>query len=177
VKLGGNLTLSVTASNAVSYQWYFANATTSFSINASANRTYSAKNITLNMVGNYTCQVTNGNGTVTSNIAVVNALYPPKVTKQPVAVSITPGKLLRLTVTATGYPVPHYQWIHNNRIVTGKTAKTSTYQVKPAHQPDSGSYRVKVSNSQGFTYSKWVTVTVAPKTSGGNTTSGNTTGG
>ncbi len=177
VKLGGNLTLSVTASNAVSYQWNFANATTSFFINGATNRTYTAKNISLIMVGNYTCNITNGNGTVISNIAVVNALYPPKVTKQPVAVTIKPGKLLRLTVTATGYPPPHYQWYQNNRLVTKKTGNTSTYQVKPAHQPDSGSYRVKVSNSQGFAYSKWVVVSVAPKTGGGNTTGGNTTGG
>jgi len=177
IQIGKSLTLSVVAepSTVVSYQWYFANSTTSFFITGATNPTYTASNVTLNMDGNYTVQLTNGNGTSTSNIARVHILYPPKVTTQPVAKTIKPGQLLKLVVVATGYPAPKYQWYQNNRVVTKKTGKDAIYQVKPAHQPDSGKYRVKVSNSQGFVYSKWVQVTVAPKT--GNTTTGNTTTG
>ncbi len=137
-----NVTLSVLATNAGTYQWskggdVLASATGS---------TLTLSNTQLSDSGAYTVTVSNVFGSVsaTANIQVV--LMPPVITVAPVSVQRLPGALVGFTVTATG-PNNTFQWYKGAALMGGRTA--ATLVIGPVREEDSGDYTVVVSNVDG----------------------------
>lgn len=73
VTTGGSVTFTVTATGAVSYQWFFNNAVISGATNAS----YNLGNVTAGSAGPYYVAVTNAAGTVNSEIVTLLVTTPP----------------------------------------------------------------------------------------------------
>jgi len=79
----------------------------------------------------------------------------PAISAQPVMQTTTAGRAVVLSVTATGLPLPSYQWRRNGVNIAG--AIGSTLNLAHAKRGDTGTYTVVITNSQG-------TVTSAPVT-------------
>jgi hypothetical protein len=100
----------------------------------------------------------------------------PTIQVQPQSQTVTQGYSTTLSVTATGNPVPTYQWSFNNSPISGAT--NSQYQISNAQQANAGSYTVTVSNPLGNVTSNTATLTVSsPNTDNGGGSSGGGGGG
>ncbi|MEZ5277567.1 MAG: immunoglobulin domain-containing protein [Opitutaceae bacterium] len=97
--------------------------------------------------GSYTVVVSNSEGSVTSDAAVVtvNLLEGPMITTQPVGGTFVAGTTIQLTVAATGYPAPTYLWMKDGDPIQGATLNTLV--LTDATEDDSGVYAVTVTNS------------------------------
>jgi alpha-tubulin suppressor-like RCC1 family protein len=83
------------------------------------------------------------NATLTANFM---QLIAPTITQQPTALQTARiGDSVRLYVTATGNPLPKYQWYKNGSSLTGKT--DSILLITGIQRSDSATYYVAVSNS------------------------------
>ncbi len=82
-----------------------------------------------------------------------NHAEAPTITQQPVGATITEGETAKLSISASGTPLPTYQWRFNGTAIAGATS--TTY-----HATSAGLYDVVVSNSQGSVSSNLVRVTV-----------------
>lgn len=90
----------------------------------------------------------------------------PTITAQPANRTVTAGQAATFSVTATGNPVPTYQWLKNGSNISGATS--STYTTPPTAAGDNGStFRVVVSNSAGSVTSNSATLTVNTGGGGG----------
>jgi len=143
-----------------SYQWNF-NGT---AISGATGSTYTVKKAKSTSGGNYTVTIVSPVfGSITSAVKTVTVLYPPTITTQPVAVTVTAGQPAQLTVVASGSPPPTYQWYIHNRAITGRpSAKKPTLNFNVVHIPDGNLYRVRVMNSQGTVFSSYANLTVTP---------------
>lgn len=88
---------------------------------------------------------------VTVNIA-------PAITAQPGDQTVTAGASASFSVTATGFPVPTYQWRKDSTNITGATSPTLT--INPTTTNDTGSYDVVATNASGNVTSDAATLTV-----------------
>lgn len=78
--------------------------------------------------------------------------FSPKITKQPVNITVNEADVAIFSVTADAYPVAVYQWKLNGVIIPGATEPT--FKTQYTTQTDSGSkYSVEVSNDRGITIS------------------------
>jgi len=144
---GQSTTLSVAATQAVSYQWYQGTYPSGTAISGATGATLT---VAPTSTTNYWVRVTNGCGTADSVTATVCVL--PAITAQPTSRTIFTGQSTTLTVTATG--VTTYQWYQGT---TPVGTNSSSLTVTP---PVTTSYSVRVSNACGFVDSTVATVTV-----------------
>jgi hypothetical protein len=84
----------------------------------------------------------------------------PTVATPPAGQAVTAGANVRLSVVATGYPAPNYQWLRGGQPIAGATA--ATLVLARATTADSGDYTVRVSNLSGSVTSAPAAVVVAP---------------
>lgn len=84
----------------------------------------------------------------------------PVITAQPVAQTATAGQSVTLSVTATGTPLPSFQWSRDGTPIYGATAATLTFT--SVSTSNSGSYTVDVTNSLGTVTSSAVVLAVNP---------------
>jgi len=89
-------------------------------------------------------------------IAANAAGVAPTITSQPINQVVTVGNFVTFAVTATGSPVPTYQWKLNGYNIAG--AVGSTYTVAKTSNADAGTYAVAVVNSAGSVTSNSVTL-------------------
>ena len=82
----------------------------------------------------------------------------PRITGQPVDVTVDPGDPVTLSIVAEGTPAPTYQWYRNGTILAGKTA--ASLSIPSAAASDAGSYKVVAGNSAGSTESAPATISV-----------------
>lgn len=156
VAVGATLRLSVTATNAVSYQWRKDGANIPNAINS----TLTITNVSTGDAGAYTVEVRNSLGPVVSSVAVVtvNGFATPAITTQPQGASVLADSTVALTVSATG--VFSYQWRRGGINLPGATS--STLVLTKVSQADAGTYTVVLSNQLGTTVtSNPATVTIA----------------
>lgn len=161
--VGAQLSLSITATDAVSYQW----RKNGSNISGATSATYTIPSVVTNSAGTYTCAVTNTCGTVISSSAVVTITQCvlPTITVQPSGQTVLVGANVTLSVTATTPSgTLSYQWKKAGVVINGATS--SSYTITNAQQAASGSYTVDVTNSGcGTVGSNAATLTVnAPVT-------------
>jgi hypothetical protein len=140
VLTGSNFTLSVTASNANTYQWYKDGSP----IAGETNSSYTVSSFDSGLhAGSYTVEITSNSpctGTITSTAANVTKTTCPVITTQPLSDTLCAGSALNLNVTAVG--ASGYKWYRNNTIITGAT--NASYTVSNATSANSGTYKVEV---------------------------------
>ncbi len=154
--VGGTIAFSVSASGAgtLAFQWQknttnLANG--SFSGRASVSGATTAglllAGITTNDQANYTCLVTNHNGSITSSAASLTVYIAPAITTQPIGKTNAPGANVTFSVVATGTAPLAYQWMKNATDIPSATL--DSYSLSDVSTDDTGSYTVAVSNPAG----------------------------
>ena len=146
VNAGTTLTLTAAASGAPTptYQWYKDN----LAISGATSATYTVASVTTTNAGSYKVVATNSQGVATSNSVTISVTTAaPAITAQPAPVTVNVADPIALSVTATGIPVPTYQWYKDGLAISGATA--ASYTVASATTADAGSYTVVVSNGIG----------------------------
>ncbi|MEY3608881.1 MAG: hypothetical protein RLZZ447_1669 [Verrucomicrobiota bacterium] len=84
---------------------------------------------------------------------------PPSISRQPQALTLTPGGSGSLSVDGTGLPLPLYQWFKGGAPLAGQTNATLTFT--NAQAGDAGSYTVRLTNGAGSVTSAAAIVTVS----------------
>lgn len=104
---GYNQTLSVTATNASNYQWYW-----NSNLVGTNSPTLSFTNITNSSNGVYFCTVSNLAGSATSNNITLNVVAPVTlaITSQPVSETVYATQTATFSVSANGSGTLAYQW-------------------------------------------------------------------
>ncbi len=157
VTTGDIVVLSVQAygSAELTYQWFLDGGT----IPDANGATYTIASTTLADAGSYTVVVTNGEGTDTSDPAVLVATdVPPTITTNPVGGTYGTGEIVQLSVTATGSPTLEYQWQFMGNDIPN--ADAATYITPPLTHAYEGDYSVTVTNPFGFEDSEVATIIV-----------------
>lgn len=111
----------------------------------------------------YTLYLTEFTGASTSNDGYVGRDFvnfpgAPIIQSQPQGGTVTAGDPVNLSVVAVGVPVPTYQWAKDGTNIAGATA--ATLRLPAVRSSEAGSYRVTVTNSEGFAQSNAVTLAV-----------------
>ena len=158
VNAGGSVTFAVTASGnpTPTYQWKKGGVDISGATGAS----YTIASVAVGDAASYTVAVSNSEGSVVSNPAVLTVQVAPAITTQPAAVTVDEGVDATFTVAATGTPAPTYQWKFNGALISGATSSTLT--VAKAKASDAGDYTVDVANAAGSITSAAAHLTVNP---------------
>lgn len=152
-KSGDLVSLGVTATGTVAYQWY----KNSIPISGETKSNYQFK-MTLDKADSYQVKVTNENGATYSNIAKILLITPPAIYKQPVSVIKKSGEDVSLSVEANSNNGNlTYQWYKDNTPITG--VNSSVFQFKMATNKV-GEYRVKVANEAGDVQSNTISVSL-----------------
>ena len=112
------------------------------------------------VAGVYTVVVTNSQGFVASDPAVLTIANAPTIAVQPVGQSVSAGANVVLSVAATGDPSPTYQWRRDGFNVVGATSALLILNTVTLAQ--AGIYTVIVSNSAGSVTSSPATLNVVP---------------
>lgn len=157
-------TVGVTANPAATFQWYRNGVVIAGATGAS----YGVNNVSLTDAGNYTVDVTNSFGTVTSAAATLTVNVTssaPAFTVQPVSQTITAGATVVFTAAASGAPTPTYQWIRGSTtpgagtpvLIPGATKPTLVLTGAAAV---AGNYSVIATNSVNAVTSKAATLSV-----------------
>jgi hypothetical protein len=160
------LTVSVSGTGPLSYQWQFNGTNLADNVNLSGSST---SNLTVNSAGmsnsgNYSVIVTSPFGTATSSNAMVTVVFPPAILTQPQNVITTNGMPVSFYVSATGTPPLSYHWrlnginLSDNGGVSGST--TGNLTINPAGINNAGSYSVVVSSPFGSVTSSNATLIV-----------------
>jgi hypothetical protein len=146
--IGGNASMSVTASGSgtLNYQWK--RGTTNVGTNASSISFNPAAAID---AGSYTVDVTGTCGTITSGSALLTINEAPQITTGPVGGNYCSSSNVSLSVVASGATPLNYQWKKDGSDIFG--ANTSTFSISSLSASNPGSYSVLVSNSCGNTLS------------------------
>jgi len=159
VVLGGNVSLSVTATSTVpiSYQWNFNNTP----LSNATNSTLVLTSVQTNQAGIYSVVLVNSYGTTTSSNATLTVLTPPFITTQPQSLAVTVGQTATFSVAPGGTAPLTYQWYFNgSSLGNNNGARTATYSQTSASTGNAGNYTVVVNNSYGSVTSAVVTLTV-----------------
>jgi Bacterial lectin/Immunoglobulin I-set domain len=113
---GSSIVLSVTATFAASYQW----SLNSVPIPGATSATYTVPAAAAGNAGNYSVTVTNGAGSVTSNVAVV--AVGSTITSNPANLTVLPTQTAMFAVAAQGLSPFTYQWF---QIASGASSGTA----------------------------------------------------
>ena len=144
-------------STPLGYQWLKDGVTIA---NARSNRLDLAA-VTKTTEGRYSAVVSNEAGAVTSSVArltVTPVALPPRITRQPAALTVDSGGKAQFTVAASGTPPLLYQWQKAGAALIGQT--NSTLTLTNLSTTDAANYRVVVSNGAGQETSQGASLTV-----------------
>jgi hypothetical protein len=148
------LTVGVSGSAPVGYQWRFNGAF----LAGATNSGLVLNNAQPDQSGNYSVVINNIFGSVTSSNALVTIGVPPAITAQPQNLGVHAGRTAQFTVGASGSAPLAYQWRFNGKKLSGATNATLTFTNAQASQ--AGSYSVLVSNPVGYVLSSNAVLTV-----------------
>jgi hypothetical protein len=134
-------TVSATGTPPFSYQWL----KNGKAISGATSSSYTLSSVKLTDSAAYSVTVSNGTlPNAVSNDAVLTVNYAPSITGQPKSQTVASGKQVTMTVTATGSPLPTYQWYKDGKAISGEVWAGHT--VWYAQSQDAGTYTVTVSN-------------------------------
>lgn len=146
-KDGSTLTLSVevTGSSPVRYQWYVDNSPISDATSA----TIALESVQEANSGVYTCQVWNDINEAYTDPCTVSITAPvaPSITTQPDDQFVDNGATATFTVVADGDTPLAYQWFNNGTAISGATDET--YSTSDGTSGDTYQITVTVTNSVG----------------------------
>jgi hypothetical protein len=146
VTAGQNDTFSVAATGTapLSYVWY----KNGKAILLATSSSYILTNVQATDSGTYTVTVSNVtllNATSNSAVLTVNpAPVAPSISAQPQPQTVTAGQSATFSVTASGTPMPSYQWFKNDTAIASATS--SSYTLTNVQASNAGIYKVTVSN-------------------------------
>ena len=150
VSSGASVSFRVAAfgSGMLSHQWFLNGA----EIAGATATNLIITNAQLRHAGNYTVQVTDNNGSITSNPAKLTVLVRPTVTLQPVSQSAVVGETVVFSTAATGLLPMGFSWRRNGRIVTNVVMNQSTcfWAIYNVQLTNAGNYQVGVTNMAGI---------------------------
>jgi hypothetical protein len=169
---GTTATFSVdaTGAEALHYQWQFNTLERTDQTNAVLVLT----NVQTGNAGSYSVVITNVDGAVTSALATLTALTPPKIAFLSLSGkaatssdnshlyrsnSVSPGADLIFTTSASGTTPLHYQWQFNQIDLPGKTG--TSLALTNVQLTNAGQYAIVVTNDAGAA-SKVATLTFDP---------------
>ena len=152
-----NFSVVATGDAPLSYQWR-RNGT---AISGATSASYALNPTAVSDSGaQFDVVVSNGAGTVTSNVAtltVTPAPVPPSITTQPASLTVTAPNAANFSVVATGDAPLSYQWRRNGTAISGATS--ASYALNPTAVSDSGAqFDVVVSNGAGTVTSNVATL-------------------
>jgi hypothetical protein len=100
---------------------------------------------------NYFVVVSNSMGVVTSSVASLSVLFPPKLTSQPANVATNPGATVFFNASATGSQPLNYQWFFISGGATNLlgSSQTNVLKLDNVSTNDAGSYQLVVTNPVG----------------------------
>jgi hypothetical protein len=145
VCLGSNTSLSVDVSGSgVEYKWKKDGS----DISGATSSGYSITGVALDDAGYYTCEVTDGITTLTSDAAQITVLEEPVITSQPAAtVTACYGKNVQLEIVAQVTDAATFQWKKNTVDIGGETGKTLDFT--GATPDDNGFYNCYIDDACG----------------------------
>ena len=173
VSAGDTVTFTVKASGTnLKYQWQVLAANTTVWLSAAS--TTATLKFTATTDQNsyaYRCIVSNGGGSVTSELALLSVsagsgtVTKPSITTQPKSVSVDAGSTVTMSVKASGTGLK-YQWQYStdggstwtNNTCTGYNKASMSFTVSAGF--NGRKYRCKVSNTAGSVTSSAATITV-----------------
>ena len=131
------------------------NGSTRFALN------FGNANVTTANSGSYYFVLSNSLGTVTSSVATLSVLIPPRLTFQPRSQSLVLGSTVFFSAGVTGSQPVTYQWYLNGSPfgLTG-TSSTNFIELDNVSTNDAGAYSVTVSNPVGSATSSNAILTV-----------------
>ena len=140
---GDTVTFTVKAEGTapLNYQWYKDN----IAIEGATSETYTIESVTAEDLGNYKVVVTNTEGEVVSDVAVLSLLQPPTITVNPVSVTVDNGTNVVFTVEALN--ADSYQWYKDGTAISGATE--TTYSIDYVKGSDVGTYTAMAINRAG----------------------------
>ena len=118
---------------------------------------FTVQNVDASNAGQYRCIATSPHGTATSNSATLSITAPPKITGQPVSITVNANATATFSVTASGTGLS-YEWKKDGSIIVGATL--ASYTIANTSISDMGSYQCTVTNIHGATVSNSAELTV-----------------
>jgi Leucine-rich repeat (LRR) protein len=149
-----NFSANASGTPAPAYQWQFNGA----DIPGSTTSGLSIPNVQLANAGNYTVIASNSVGSVTSSVAVLTVWVPPSFVSQPQSITNIVGTTPSFSASATGTPMPVYQWQFNGANILGQTA--TNFAILNVQLADAGNYSLIASNAAGSVTSAVAVLTV-----------------
>jgi hypothetical protein len=138
----------------LSYQWRLYNQP----LSGQTGSTLTFQPVALSNAGPYRVVVSNGSGAVTSRVARLKVLSPPRILEPPRSQVRILGQSATFKVLAEGNPALMYQWIFEGNALPRETnAMLMIPSVSTNHQ---GKYWVEISNSLGTVVSSSALLTV-----------------
>ncbi|MGZ8937920.1 MAG: immunoglobulin domain-containing protein [Limisphaerales bacterium] len=156
IEAGNPVTLSVAAAGTnPQFQWHKNDQP----IPGQTNATLSFGSVTTQNRGTYHVTISNFVDRVTTEriILTVN-VYPVVLIASPAGTNLTTGGTIRLAANVTGTRPIFFEWFKDGTILPNATSETLV--ISPASTNHSGTYRVRISNSENWVTSAPAIVTV-----------------
>ena len=157
LKEGSAATLNVVAQGSppLTYQWQ----KNGVNIPGATTALHAIKASALTDAGLYRVNVTNAFGITQSNEVEVSLLALPRISQQPIGVSVVLDDRVSFVVAAVGGGTLSYQWRKAGVAIPG--ARSTIYTIPSALMTDAGSYDVVVTNEAGSVASSVAVVVVS----------------
>jgi sugar lactone lactonase YvrE len=127
--------VEIAGSGPFGYLWYFDSTNL---VQSSPLSTLAVTGVSMNNAGNYMVVVTNDYGSVTSQVAVLTAVYPPTVTSQQATLTVLAGGNVSLSVSPNGTGPFSYQWLLNGTNLPNNLITTVAGNGNAAYAGDGG---------------------------------------
>ena len=144
--LGSTVEFAVAATGdaPLSYIWFF----NGLRLTTTSSNVLDIAGLTLQQGGQYQVIITNSAGSVTSSIATLTVLLPPRIDSDLVSQTVCAGSNVTFQVAASGTGPLSYQWLCNDTNLSG--AQGNYVAFNNVSQKQSGTYQVIVSNAVGL---------------------------